>query len=132
MSLTLIIAFIVSFLAIAYALYNYFSVKAIGEGTDEMKEISTDIRIGANTFLKKEFKVLASVMFFEKSAIALVVGAVMSSIPALFGMKMSTLANVRVTNTAMETKSIGKSQKVALRAGSVMGLSVAAFSLVGF
>ncbi len=141
MSLLVIIVFFMAVLGVTYSIMNYTNVKAIGEGTKEMVEIASAIRLGANTFLKKEYKVLAivvavtaaieAVVFFIPSAVALLIGTVMSALAGLFGMKMATYANVRVTNTARETKSIGKAQKVALRGGSIMGLSVAAYSLIG-
>ncbi len=141
MSITFVVAFFIAILATSYAVFNYVNVKSIDEGTAEMKEIASAIRVGANAFLKKEYKVLVIVvaivaviealMFFIPSAIAFLVGTIMSAMAGLFGMKMSTYANVRVTNTARTTKNIGKSEKVGLKGGSVMGLSVAAFSIVG-
>ena len=141
MSITFVVAFFIAILATSYAVFNYVNVKSIDEGTAEMKEIASAIRVGANAFLKKEYKVLVIVvaivaviealMFFIPSAIAFLVGTIMSAMAGLFGMKMSTYANVRVTNTARTTKNIGKSEKVGLKGGSVMGLSVAAFSIIG-
>lgn len=141
MSFVLMLAFFIGILATVYAFYNYFLVSAVEEGTEEMRSIAKDIRTGANAFLIKEYKVLVivvvvvavieAVMFFAESAIALIVGAISSSLTGLLGMQASTHANVRVTNTALTTKSTGKSQKLGLRGGSVMGLSVAAFSLIG-
>ncbi|MDE7087503.1 MAG: sodium-translocating pyrophosphatase, partial [Clostridia bacterium] len=47
------------------------------------------------------------------------------------GMKIATYANVRVTNAANETRDTGKTLKVAFKGGSVMGLCVAGFALLG-
>jgi K(+)-stimulated pyrophosphate-energized sodium pump len=46
-------------------------------------------------------------------------------------MKIATIANVRVSNQARESKSLGKTLKVAFRGGSVTGLCVAGFGLLG-
>ena len=46
-------------------------------------------------------------------------------------MKIATIANVRVSNEARETKDLGMTLKVAFRGGSVMGLCVAGFGLAG-
>ena len=46
-------------------------------------------------------------------------------------MKIATYANVRVSNTARNTKNIGSTLKVALKGGSVMGLCVGGFALLG-
>lgn len=132
---------LVSMLGVAYAGYNFSSVKKLQEGTDDMKEIAQSIREGANSFLQEEYKVLLktilvitavlAIFIQYTSAITFVLGIFMSGLAGFIGMKMSTYANVRVTNTARLTKNIGKTLKVALRGGSVMGLCVSAFSLIG-
>ena len=55
----------------------------------------------------------------------------MSSAACLLGMKSATYANVRTTNQARNTRSIGDTVKVALMGGSISGLSVQAFGLLG-
>ncbi len=55
----------------------------------------------------------------------------MSGAAGFFGMKMATYANVRVTNMARTSNHIGKTLKVALRGGSVMGICVSSFALIG-
>ena len=55
----------------------------------------------------------------------------MSASAGWVGMKIATYANVRVSNTARQTKDIGKTLKVALKGGSVMGLCVGGFALLG-
>ena len=132
---------LVSLLAVGYAQHNFRSVKALPEGTGEMEEIALSIREGANSFLREEYKVLIKtvlaitlvlgVFIQYSSAITFMWGIFMSGLAGYIGMKMSTYANVRVTNTARTTLNIGKTLKVALRGGSVMGLCVGAFSLIG-
>ena len=46
-------------------------------------------------------------------------------------MKIATYANVRVANRARETENVGETVKVAFRGGSVMGLCVGGFALLG-
>ena len=140
MTLALIVLF-VGILGIMYSSYNYFKIKRMDEGTERMSEIAAAIREGANTFLMEEYKVLfvalivvtlvLGIFIQPSSAVAFIVGTVMSGAVGLFGMHASTYANVRVANTALETKNIGKTTKVALRGGSVMGISVAAAALIG-
>jgi K(+)-stimulated pyrophosphate-energized sodium pump len=62
---------------------------------------------------------------------AFLIGAAMSSLAALVGMRIATYANVRVSNTARTTKKLGKTLKVAFKGGSVMGLCVGGFALLG-
>lgn len=128
-------------LAIAYVLYNYVKIKKMKEGNERMVKMSAIIREGASVFLKKEFTTIAIVvvsiavlfsLFIEKySGLTYILGALMSSVVCILGMKSATYANVRTTNTAKETGSIGKTVKVALGGGSVSGLSVQALGLLG-
>lgn len=141
MEILLIIVGIAVILAVSYAAFNYFSVKKLKEGTERMQEIAGAIRIGANAFIRYEYKlvaiigaiiaVLLAVVISWQTALAFVVGAVMSASAGWVGMKIATYANVRVTNRARETKDLGKTLKVAFKGGSVMGLCVAGFALLG-
>ena len=129
-------------LAIVYVCFNYFHIKKMDEGTDEMKEMAQIIRDGAGTFLKTEFKMIFLVvavialifsLFIEKtSGLSFITGALMSSLVCVLGMKSATYANVRTANKARESLSIGETVKVALAGGSISGLSVQAFGLLGF
>ncbi len=124
-----------------YAMYNFFKVESLDEGTADMSEIASAIRVGASTFLFSEYKVLIvvvgilalcfGVLLSVSCAVAFLTGTVMSGLAGFVGMKMATYANVRVTNMARRSKHIGKTLKVALRGGSVMGLCVASFALIG-
>ena len=68
-------------------------------------------------------------LFIEKwSGVTYLLGAVMSSIVCILGMKSATYANVRTANTARETKNVGKTVKTALKGGSISGLSVQSFN----
>ncbi len=128
-------------LALAFAAFNFAKVKKMNEGTDKMKEIAGAIRIGANAFISYEYRVLFSVVAVVsiimvlvtswQAAVALIIGSIMSGSAGLVGMKIATYANVRVSNEARNTKDIGKTVKVAFRGGSVMGLCVGGFALLG-
>ncbi|MBQ5959503.1 MAG: sodium-translocating pyrophosphatase [Firmicutes bacterium] len=131
----------IAVLSILYVFYNYGKIKKMDEGTDEMKDMAGIIRSGASTFLRTEFKTVAIVvvavavifsLFIEASSgITFVIGALMSSCVCVLGMKSATYANVRTSNKARETLSIGETVKVALCGGSISGLSVQAFGLLG-
>ncbi len=133
--------FFVSVLALAYAGLNFFSVKKLDEGTPLMRDIASRIRMGSVTFLNYEFRlifiagiVIALLLFLVVGwyvAVAFLLGAVMSSLPALVGMRIATYANVRVTDTARTTKKLGHTLKVAFKGGSVMGLCVSGFAMLG-
>lgn len=131
----------VCFIAMLYVMYNYIKIKHMPEGTDRMVKMSAIIREGANVFIKKEFTTIAIViaiiallftLFIEKfSGLTYILGALMSSIVCILGMKSATYANVRTANKARESKNIGETVKVALKGGSISGLSVQAFGLIG-
>lgn len=137
----MIYCFIITILAFLYVAFNYSKIKKMDEGTDLMKEMSGIIRDGSTTFLKTQFKAIAIVvvilaivfsLFVEKTAgITLLVGALMSSLACIIGMKSATYANVRTSNKARLTKNIGETVKVALCGGSISGISVQALGLFG-
>ncbi len=137
----IVLVFFACILALAYARLNFCSVKKVDEGTPLMKKIASHIRLGALTFLNFEFRIIslaavaiAVLLFLVVGwyvAAAFLIGALMSSLPALIGMRIATYANVRVSNTARTTKKLGQTLKVALKGGSVMGLCVSGFALLG-
>ena len=141
MVITWILSLVAAVGALVYVFMNYSRIKGMREGTDEMVEMSAIIRSGANTFMLTEYRTIAIVvavlalvfsLFVEKtSGLTFLIGAVMSSSVCILGMKSATYANVRTANRARETLSIGETVKVALCGGSISGLSVQAFGLMG-
>lgn len=138
--LTIIVMFAVV-LGLGYAALNFYLVRKLKEGNDRMQHIAAKIREGANAFIFYEYKIVAiiglivaavlSLFIAWQAGIAFIIGAVMSATAGFVGMKIATYANVRVANAANETRNIGKTLKVAFRGGSVMGLCVAGFALLG-
>jgi len=127
--------------ALGFAAINFSSVKKMDPGTELMQEIAGAIQEGADAFIRHEYKMIFSIAVFIAIAlgvivswytgVAFVVGALMSASAGWIGMKIATIANVRVSNRARETFDIGKTLQVAFKGGSVMGLSVAGFSVLG-
>ena len=138
--LTIIVMFAVA-LALAYAAINFYLVKRLKEGNVRMQEIAAAIREGANAFLLYEYRIVAIIaaavavllaLFIAwEAGVAFLLGALMSSAAGYVGMKIATYSNVRVTHTADETRDVGRTLQVAFRGGSVMGLCVAGFALLG-
>ncbi len=138
---TLILVIFAAILALAFAAFNFFKVRKMDEGTDRMIEIAAAIRVGANAFIRYEYKILLIVGIFVAlalglavswyTAISFIIGATMSASAGWIGMKIATYANVRVSNTARTTRKLGETLKVAFRGGSVMGLCVGGFALLG-
>ena len=141
MDVLIVLVIFAAMLALAFAAFNFFGVKKMPEGTQRMSEIASAIRVGANAFINYEYRVLLIVVLIVAvilaivttwhAAVALIIGALMSASAGFVGMKIATYANVRVSNRARETKDIGKTVKVAFRGGSVMGLCVGGFAMLG-
>lgn len=127
--------------ALAFAVINYYGVKRKDSGTPEMQQIAAAIQEGAKAFLVLEYSVIVKVVILiaillgivvsPSSAIAFVFGAIMSASAGWVGMNIATISNVRVSNEARNTRNLGKTLRVAFRGGSVMGLSVGGFALLG-
>ncbi|MBR4943631.1 MAG: sodium-translocating pyrophosphatase, partial [Clostridia bacterium] len=128
-------------LAVSFAALNFYLVRKMKEGTERMQEIAAAIREGANAFIRYEYKIVAIIgcaiavllglVISWETGVSFVIGATMSAMAGLVGMKIATYANVRVANEANNTRNTGKTVKVAFRGGSVMGLCVAGFALAG-
>ena len=148
MEALLILVIVAALLALGYAAFNFIGVKNLDEGTNRMKEIAAAIRVGANAFITYEYKIIAVVVviiaiafaaiftvqygeFSWEPSVCFMIGVIMSASAGWVGMKIATYANVRVSNTARNTKNIGSTLKVALKGGSVMGLCVGGFALLG-
>lgn len=144
----MVLVIVASLLALGYAAFNFIGVKKMEEGTDRMSEIAAAIRVGANAFINYEYRIIAVVVaviavvfaaifsveyegFSWEPSVCFVIGVIMSALAGYVGMKIATYANVRVSNTARMTKNIGETLKVALKGGSVMGLCVGGFALLG-
>ena len=148
MEVLLVLVIVAALLALGYAAFNFASVKKMDEGNARMSEIAEAIRVGANAFITNEFKIIAVVVaiiavafavifslqsstFMWQPSVCFVIGTVMSACAGWVGMKIATYANVRVANAANKTRNIGETLKVALKGGSVMGLCVGGFALLG-
>lgn len=136
-----ILVFLIALVALVYVAFNYFKLRRMEEGTEEMSDLAGIIRSGARTFMRAEYKIILPVIiivaaifscFIEKtSGLTFMIGALMSSAACIIGMRSATYANVRTTNTARKAMSIGPTTQTALRGGSISGLSVPAFGLLG-
>lgn len=136
-----VIVLTVIVLTFCYVAFNYVRIRRMSEGTAEMAEMAAIIRSGSSTFMKTEYKTISIVvilvalvfsLFIEKtSGITFIMGAAMSSIVCVLGMRSATYANVRTANKARESLSIGETVKVALCGGSISGLAVQAFGMFG-
>ncbi|NLN46573.1 MAG: sodium-translocating pyrophosphatase, partial [Clostridiaceae bacterium] len=111
----LVIAIAAVALSLAFAAYNYLAVRRRSRGTDRMGELSDIIADGARTFIKSEYRIIAiaaagitvllSLMIEWYVGIAFLTGTIMSATAGYIGMRIATIANVRVANEARVSKS---------------------------
>ncbi|MFM2161936.1 MAG: rane-bound proton-translocating pyrophosphatase [Pseudomonadota bacterium] len=131
---------VASALGLLLAAYFYQRVAKLPEGNETMQRIAGYIREGSMAFLFAEYRVLAiySLVVFGALWAALSVnaagwfvgGAFLSLLAGYIGMKAATNGNVR-TAQAAATGSRADALVTALDGGAVMGLCVAALSLLG-
>ncbi|GHU72534.1 K(+)-stimulated pyrophosphate-energized sodium pump [Clostridia bacterium] len=147
MALVIYIVGLGSILALLFAYVNFRRISKLSPGTVVMQDIAKAIKEGADAFLSREFSVdipiiigiaiLFGVFFTWTAGVALILGAAMSSFAGLAGMRAAVLTNTRVTNAAREgveqkhPTALGRALQVAFQGGSVMGLSVGGFALLG-
>jgi len=143
----LLIKFLPAFgvLALLFVFLKNVWVSKQDVGDDKMARIAKNIAVGAMSFLKAEYKVLAifvaavgALLYFKGSteagssgmiAVSFVVGAVCSALAGFIGMRVATKANVRTTHAART--SLGRALEVAFAGGAVMGLGVVGLGVLG-
>ena len=104
-----------------------------------MQEIAKAIQEGSQAFLRREYSFLAIfvvivtlVLIFVidwRTAVAYVVGAIVSASTGYLGMAVATRANVRTAAAAMV--GLNPALRVAFSSGAVMGLMVVGLGLIG-
>ncbi|HZJ41600.1 MAG TPA: sodium-translocating pyrophosphatase [Patescibacteria group bacterium] len=127
--------------ALIYGAVAIVSILRLPDGNDKMKEIALAIQTGAKAFLNRQYKsvaLVAVVLFLIigfipalgwLTAIAFLVGAILSALTGYIGMFVSVRANVRTTEAARS--GLAKALKVAVRGGSVTGMLVVGLALLG-
>jgi K(+)-stimulated pyrophosphate-energized sodium pump len=118
-------------------------VLAAPAGNETMVAIASAIRLGANTFLRREYTWMAAFVALLAvliavltpwgapwGSVAYVFGALLSAAAGLIGMRIATAANTR-TAEAARRGGAGAALRVAFRGGAVMGFTVAGLGLLG-
>ena len=136
----LLVPVLVGLAGLCVALAIYLVVTKFPEGDAEVKKIGDQIHLGAMTFMKTEYTyltifalvVIVLVWFSlgDETALAVLAGALSSSIAGWIGMYSATKANVRTATAAAESGA-ETALSVAFYGGSIMGLCVASLGLIG-
>ncbi|MBO5019263.1 MAG: sodium-translocating pyrophosphatase, partial [Clostridia bacterium] len=142
-NLLVLFTFLGSVAALIFAVFTAKRVLNFSEGTDTMKKISSWIRKGANSNLKRQYVIVAiffAVMFVVLLIMAFlnlltfyvpfafVTGGFFSALSGFIGMKIATAANARTANACRE--GLNRGLRVAFSAGSVMGFTVVGLDLL--
>ena len=126
-------------LALLFAIGLVYRVVKADQGNDAMREIAKAIQEGSQAFLRREYSFLAIfvvivtlVLIFVidwRTAVAYVVGAIISGATGYLGMAVATRANVRTAAAA--SVGLNPALRVAFSSGAVMGLMVVGLGLIG-
>src|SRR5918997_750817 len=153
----MLFVFVVSLIALGFAVFLIQNVMRRDTGTEAMRNISDAIREGAEAFLRRQnltiiylALALAALIFvvygFVRAhnaadpvgssvelafwtTLSFVLGAASSLAAGYIGMWVSIRANIRTASAA--TRSLNGALQTALRGGAVSGLFVVALSLLG-
>lgn len=134
--------------ALIYAVILAVRINKMDSGTKKMKEIAQSINEGAKAFLFSEYKILVifvatvfvvisvcgiitkSDVLNYRTALAFLIGAILSTLAGYCGMSVATKANVRTANAAKE-KGMNSALSTAFSGGTVMGMCVSGLGLLG-
>ena len=144
------LSFLTAAIAFLFALYLYLWVKKIKVQNSRIEEISKLIKAGADTFMRREYRILGIfagivaliILIFLPSPIwsgrpvmnvammlSYIAGTVLSAIAGKIGILVATLSNGRTAEAA--EKGLKPAFLIGFRGGAVMGLLVVGCSLLG-
>jgi K(+)-stimulated pyrophosphate-energized sodium pump len=140
-----LLAVVGALIALLYAVVLIFNVRSQNPGTAKMQEIASAVKEGANAFLSREYRVIAPVavivavaiyVFIDiplgtggAIAVGFVVGAALSAFAGYVGMAITVRTSSRTAEAAKS--GLGPALTVSFRGGSVMGMAVVGFGLLG-
>jgi len=134
-----ILAPIGGILALVFSGYLILRIMKHDPGNEEMQKVSDATREGAMAYLKRQYKVIAvfvaamavilAVGIHPHTALAFLLGAVLSATAGFIGMTVATKSNSRTAQGA--SVSLNTGLKVAFSSGAVMGLTVVGLGLLG-
>jgi len=134
----LYVAIVCGIIAVLYGIVTSRQVLGMSPGNQRMVEVSAAIQEGAAAYLKRQYTTIAIVgiivaiiigIFLKPlSAVAFLIGAILSGSAGFIGMNISVRANVRTAEAARGSLQSGLT--TAFRAGAVTGLLVAGLALL--
>ncbi len=134
----LYVPIIVSVLTIIFVLFLIQQIRQKETGDEKMVEIAKAVREGAVSYLKRQSKAVGIVSFFLflilwlvfdiTTALAFLIGAVLSGVSGFIGMMISTTANLKVAQSAK--KGLKGALDISFKGGLITGLLVVALGLL--
>jgi len=138
-SLPILITLAMGVLGVLFVIVQTMRVLRQDAGDATMQAIAASIQEGASAFLRREYTILAgfvvvvaaalAIFVAWQTALAFVLGAIASAGAGYLGMFIAVRANVRTAAAAK--RSLNDGLTVAFTSGSVMGMAVVSFSLIG-
>jgi K(+)-stimulated pyrophosphate-energized sodium pump len=134
----LYVAIVCGIIAVLYGIVTSRQVLGMSPGNQRMIEVSKAIQEGAGAYLRRQYTTIAIVgivvaiiigIFLKPlSAVAFLIGAILSGATGFIGMNISVRANVRTAEAARNSLQSGLT--TAFRAGAVTGMLVAGLALL--
>ena len=138
-SASVVIALLMGIVGGAFVLWELRRVLSYDQGNAAMQAIAKAIQKGSAAFLSREYCVIAIFVvivatfitaFLQwQTALCFVVGAIASASAGCLGMYVAVRANVRTAAAA--GRNMHEGLRVAFGSGSIMGMAVVSFSLIG-
>lgn len=138
-TVSIVFALILGLVGVGFVVWQIQRVLQEDDGNDTMRAIAAAIQEGASAFLNREYTILAiflavvgliiAVFLSWQTAVCFVVGGLTSALAGYLGMWIAVRSNVRTAAAA--ARSLNDGLRVAFGSGSIMGMAVVSFGILG-